>query len=102
MNEQKFPWAMDKPIEELSDYMIVNHVHDDFTNYLLARLKKAESERDERYTNAATSVIREEQERHAAEMQEVLEAMEKQYQDGGLYTGLVTILDKYRHYLEEK
>jgi hypothetical protein len=37
-------------------------------DYLLTRLKKAESERDERYTNAATSVIREEQERHAAEL----------------------------------
>lgn len=81
MNEQKFPWAIDMPVDEVEDFY--KHgpiVGSDFEDYLIARLKKAESERDE-----------------------ILITMEDQYQsNGGLPSMLVTVLDKYRHYLEEK
>jgi hypothetical protein len=90
---------MDKSLEEIwKEFVDGSYVPDeDIIDYLFARLKKAESERDERYTKSATSVIREEQERHAAEMLEVLEALNgndafKQFQ----------VIAKYRRYLEEK
>jgi len=52
MNEQKFPWAMDKPIDEVGNYLeqcvvMGGVVTIEELRYLLTRLKKAESERDE-------------------------------------------------------
>lgn len=44
MNEQKFPWAMDTPIEEIAQECELSW---EYINYLFTRLKKTESERDE-------------------------------------------------------
>lgn len=42
-----FPWPMDKPIEEIEAFLKKTYVFNtDAENYLLARLKKAESDRD--------------------------------------------------------
>ena len=47
MEENRFPWEMDKPIEEIEAMRKVLYPGDfKLMNYLIARLKKAESERD--------------------------------------------------------
>ena len=62
-----FPWPMDKPIEEIEEEVERNKDgYDQFVlsdiRYLLARLKKAESERDASRALAEGFMIQEEQE----------------------------------------
>jgi hypothetical protein len=48
MEENRFPWSMDKPIEEIEgEFRNMGKEAYTIFRYLLARLKKAESERDE-------------------------------------------------------
>ncbi len=58
-----FPWPMDKPVEEIDSLVKTDWSMDIFdlanvTNYLLTRLKKAESERDHERSERANLIIR--------------------------------------------
>jgi hypothetical protein len=102
MNE--FPWPMDKPIDEIDNSSVMEHwIHRDrkeYVQYLLTRLKKAESESELKYN--LIDKLQSMGTDHVAEMREVIQALEDQYQcNGGLYSELVKVLDKYRHYLDK-
>jgi len=47
MAKHQFPWPMDKPVDEIDINRVIEYASEwVLINYLLARLKKAESERD--------------------------------------------------------